>query len=55
MTPVRWLLLNLALTAINLAVALWRAERGRRPPAAHPLEPSLRDLAQAIRETGGQT
>jgi hypothetical protein len=45
--------LNVILALVNIAVALyqgWREWRTRRQPEPHPLEPALRDLAQAVRE-----
>jgi hypothetical protein len=43
---------NVVLTAVNIAVAVfqfWREWHTHLQPAAHPLEPALRDIAHAIR------
>lgn len=51
-------LLTARLTMINIGLAVrtwWLARRDRRQPPAHPLEAALRDIAQAVRESGGQT
>jgi hypothetical protein len=39
-------------TALNLVLAIRNYLRDRRPPAPHPLEPALRDIAAAVREWG---
>ena len=49
-------LLDVLLAVVNISVAFqgWREWHARRQPAPHPLEPALRDIAQAMRDSWGQ-